>query len=276
MDKDNCCICFEPKPLVKTCHNNHYCCKECLSQIKICHLCRSELIEYMDFIDYNILEYCDIFNIDHILNNQNILKFISLWKSSNYIRNEKQRLNLIFNEVDIQIFSSFKRNNPYSIYRGVKNILHNKSSTDITYVDKYPSSWTTDINIASKFGSHIYHIVVEPNKVLLDFSLLPKIINTLNENEVILFQGEYKCEYIDYKQEIKEKNKKIIDKTLIKHFTINNVKHINDTRKKSDPLCFNIEELKELCRLFKINYNQKDLKISYINKLVEYKVQHSL
>ena len=125
------------------CEDKHLLCPNCIIKENVCP-CGKKLSLSDDFI----LEHNFTFPISEakkILN-----EFITKWKSSNYLRSSKTSFIKELNENQILALQACKKYQKYKLYRGTK-ILYKDG-----YIDKFPSSWSTDINVAKKFGNYIY------------------------------------------------------------------------------------------------------------------------
>jgi hypothetical protein len=245
IDENECDICFTISELMKICENNHKCCLNCYSKINKCHMCRNILL----FIDLNELVYTDLYNVSDL--NNTILNFIKKWKNKTFFLHNK--ILTYFNQTDLGILTSQKKNQIYTLYKGFKNEIN-----DGVFFSNLPSNWTTNINIAKNMGKYIYKINVDCKYVLIDLNLIDDI------NEVILF-GNNKYDIINT-----ELNNISIDN--IKYFTEENRETIYKTKKSKiyNNLCWTIDELKELCDLLNINYINNNKKMYYINLLIDY------
>jgi len=119
------------------------------------------------------LPYTPVYKIEIIQCNDKINSFIAKWKSCN------KRASIIikdFNTYELGMITSFKKNEPYTLYRGISKVYKS---------EKYLSSWSTDITIAKRFGKYIYTITIDPMYVFMDLTLIHD-----SEKEVIVFPSK--------------------------------------------------------------------------------------
>jgi hypothetical protein len=180
-----CIVCYnmydEVTQKIPTCVN-HNCCKSCYLLInnKKCPYCRQLLIFAIPYGEQLKINLTD-----------KLHTFLNKFLTYNFLRSNKEFIFKYFTIDELLSFSNIKMNQKYIIFRGLKN----KANTQTFYNDEYISSWTLDINIAKKFGEHIYCIEIDPMYVFIDMNFLYKDIHAhsslYNEKEIIVFQGEY-------------------------------------------------------------------------------------
>lgn len=155
-------------------------------------------------VDNDIIPYSDQLSQEQIKHYKPIQDFIVDFKSHNFMRRQKKKLEHVFDTMDVMALRSAKINQVYVLYRGM---ISDEDENSI-YSDEYPSSWTTDINVVRAFCGHGYKgekgmkkgIIMKgvftPANILLDISY--STCSTDYEHEVLLLPGTYDIGYIRF------------------------------------------------------------------------------
>lgn len=213
----------------------------------------------------DILPHTDIYTKEQV--NHELNQFIRQWKGCNFIRQQKLQLNYALTFSQLSVATSGKKNQSYTLYRGIKT----KKTDMINYQDIYPSSWSISYDIAKRFTGGkgiIMTTTISSDKVLLDLSYLSNDY----EKEVIVLPGQYDVttEHIQTLRstKIKAKLKKVkpdLDKLL--------ENDIDNSKLQLELVKFTIVELKDICRKRGISgysNKKKAVLVDYIgSKLLE-------
>lgn len=125
--------------------------------------------------------YTDIFQPADVL--RELAVFIQKWKSSNFLRRDSRSLTDVLTPYQLSVATSGKLNQTYTLFRGFRQF----APTDF-YTDQFPSSWSTDMTVAERFGGTcLVALEVPCTSVFLDLEYL----NRDSEHEVILLPGTY-------------------------------------------------------------------------------------
>jgi len=197
-----------------------------------------------DMID--CLPHTNLYTIEEV---KKILSaFITKWKGCNFMRKGNIKINEYFSFSQLSAATAGKKKELYHLYRGLKCKQDNT-----VYNDMYPSSWSTNIDIAKRFGSKvILQTTVSYERVLLDLSYLSNDY----EHEIILLPGKYNVTVLKgglTKAKTKTKTKKVKP-------NLQNLLEIGiDNYELEFQLAkFTIPELKDICRTRKIvGYSNK-------------------
>lgn len=145
----------------------------------------------VDMKDVHELPYTNIYSKKEVCHQ--LSTFISVWKSHNHLRGNKQKLVDTLTETDLSYATSGKLQKTYVLYRG----LDKYQNWGGVYYDEYPSSWSTDFIRAKTFALSkpkgvVLKAVVQHTNVFLDLVYLIKDY----ESEVILLPGAYAIEVV--------------------------------------------------------------------------------
>lgn len=221
-------VCFCNKYSQIVCENNHEMCHQCIIKFNKCKECNKEL-SLSNFI-FPFKEN------KSLVITENIYEFVKEWKRSNFLRRRNESFFKYLKDNDLEILKSLKYKSKYTLYRGCNINFGNK------YIDKFPSSWSRDLKTAKIFGKYIYKIEIDPDFIFLDLEFIKR--DNRYEYEVILFQGEYECEFFnsyEIKQEI------VYDDEIKIIFKEENKELILNTRNKKSRFCFTKAQLFEIC-----------------------------
>lgn len=246
---NECDICYnESDDLMKTCENNHMCCKKCLKQINICHMCRCPIIDIYDII------YTDLFSTYDVLNNNNLYEY--------YINHANYgRIYGILSEYDISVLTSAKSPKDYILYNIVDDYTEKITcnSPSIWYKSLDNLSTMIDNSTNSTNGVKIVKINVPCNKVMID---VEQTFNS-SKKEVILLSGSYEYMIVN-----------IYNKSItLQDITENNKELILNAKKNSRYYC-TIEILKNICRNNRIFNYSKLNKNQLIELIISYNTIH--
>lgn len=145
--------------------------------------------------DNEIIPYSDKFSQSQLKGFLPLANFIAKFKRFNFMRTEKKKLSDVFDRFDNAVLRSAKINHIYVMFRGMSV---DEQSNSI-YTDEYPSSWTTDINVAIGFSNGrksrcIMKGVFRPFEILMDISYC--LESQDYECEVLLLPGTYEVGYV--------------------------------------------------------------------------------
>lgn len=135
------------------------------------------------------VEYSPKYTVAELKADPNVLQWTKKWTATNFYRHKKKpRLPADLAEK----FASAKHDRPYVLYRGIHEYVRNE-----IYWDPLPSSWSTDINVARRFGSDgmVMKLELPAKFVLIDLELLRLYVG--GEREVVIMPGLYRIELPD-------------------------------------------------------------------------------
>jgi hypothetical protein len=131
--------------------------------------------------------YTDFYTVADVA--RELEDFIRQWKQTNFLRRQNQQVTDVLTARQLSVATSGKRNGPYTLYRGFARFTPGDF-----YTDQFPSSWSTSIDVARRFGSAcVVALEVPCTSVLLDLELLRNDA----EHEVILLPGTYAPVLVD-------------------------------------------------------------------------------
>lgn len=141
-----------------------------------------------------------------------IKSFEPEWTGSNLYRKCNVKITDIFSEYEISVLSSAKKNQNYTLYRGIKfegenDKTYQRIINEGVYKDEYPTSWSLNVNHSRRYANIFdsYHnnqytkgivmkVVVPTENVLIDLGFVGK---RSSQEEVILLPNEYKVEIFE-------------------------------------------------------------------------------
>ena len=181
----SCPVCLEDDlDLVIVCENNHLCCQSCHRGLHTftCPICRCELR-----IPQIEIPYSDVYTREEVVSSP-LAEIMRKFKIHNIVRFHERNFDSVFTD-SLQYATSAKENKVYKLYRG----LTSKLDTSTTYADRFPSSWTTSREVATKFAGRSGQrltMTVESSAVLFDYVY---VNGSDTEKEVVILPGTYPC-----------------------------------------------------------------------------------
>ena len=254
-NKENeCNICYEPEQcveLVPACKSAvpHLVCTNCIYKINKCPICRENLHEIYDI---KLIMYTDIYNRNEVF--EELYVFINEWHNGNLFN---KYFRSFLTDHMLSVLTSAKKNQEYTLYsmRSIKSLTHinYQKNIELYYDSQYPTKWFTSYIKFNLKDNILIKTIVNPENICVDIDY---VVDETNEGEIILLAGRYDISIIDTESH-----------EFYKQLFVENNKHI--FYNKDSYFCYNIDQLKNICRTFNIKNFSKLKKSDLIQLIID-------